>query len=224
MRTKKWMLMLLIGWLFSPIAGYAKISIAVGIIPGLLEKGLDSDNPYMQIVKQLPDANLIYLPLPRADKLFTKKRVPCIFPGSKAYIPKPELYIESAPVNTLLAYEFFRDKGSVIDDLTGKNVGIRRGLNFGKYRNRSKANFIELNSDANVLQMLYRKRTDAIVAYLPDLKAAHRKSGIRQFPYYNADTPIYKSHDALVCRISNETRNLVHAVNKLLPSMTTAGN
>lgn len=194
----------------------AEVKVAVGIIPGLIEKSLPPDNAYMDFINRLAPVEFEFLPMSRADKMFVTRRVDCIFPASTSFIPNPELYLQSQPVNTVEAFIFYRSELPENPSLDGKVIAIRRGLNFGDFIDKHNAEFVEFNSDILVLQALYLGRIDAIVAYLPDLIAAQQKAGIRQFPNYDASAPIYRTVDALVCRKNVETTKIVELANQLL--------
>ncbi|WP_334313413.1 hypothetical protein [Psychrosphaera algicola] len=156
---------------------YAVTKVTIGIIPGAIDVNSKLSNDYMNFIRQLEDSTLDFVPMARADQMFERKLVNCIFPASTAQMPNKERFIQSKPLKTIYAYILVKNKALLNQSLADKNIALKRGLGFGNIRNRIFANYVELNTDELVLKMLKRERVDAIVAYLPDLIAAQHKIG-----------------------------------------------
>lgn len=88
---------------------------------------------------------------------------------------------------------------STLKQLSGKRVGIERGINYGKAV--SNADFIPsiTNSLLQKFNMMLINRIDAMIAYAPDIYQAFKDVDAAQFQYHKGQ-PIAIHSDALVCR------------------------
>lgn len=198
---------------------YAETKVAIGIIPGAIEDNPKLSNNYMSFIRQLDDSTLEFVPMARADLLFERHLVDCVFPGSTAQMSNREKLGQSKPLRTIYAYIFVKDKETLQHSFKDKNIALRRGLGFGNVRERLFANFIDLNSDELALKMLNKGRVDAVVAYFPDLVAAQHKMGERHLPYYDEKRPIYQAEEALVCHKNIKTDKYISTANQLIKNL-----
>jgi len=199
---------------------FAEVSIIGLEIPGLHQN--DGEGVYDKIVNQTVVrkrlANLNVYPPTRAEELFETCKNCCLTPANK----NPEFYdfpspiVETDPMNTAKIYIFVKQGAKVISklkDLKGKEVGIRRGMPYGKSFERSKLNTHSVNTIEKNIFLTLTNRLDAFIAYVPDAYYAFRNVRVEPFPH-EVSKPLAVHPDRLVCKgVSVE---FINQFNKLL--------
>jgi hypothetical protein len=197
-------------------------TIGMSEIPNLLGKSDDNQGPYNQIVASLfgTDKNIEirFIPPSRADKLFEEKKLDCLFPAHIAILENSRELIQSLPVNTSNAYIFSRHAYSSLENFDTQVITLRRGFSYGDVTSRIKAQFMEVNTDKQNIELLQLHRTDGFIAYLLDAKGAYQQV---EFPmhYYNPELPVYSVPEALLCYDTVKNRKLMSTTNTKIAKM-----
>ena len=161
--------------LFSPLL-YSQPIIGTYHLEGLhtsLQSGA-YDKVFLKIKEQGVGFTFQFSPIIRAKHNFNNKAINCLSPSdaSDSFFPFPT--VQSTPINYAKAYIFSRKGEPVInkvEDLHGKKVGIRTGMNFNKELAEHDVEFeIEYVRDIALnYKKLMAKRIDAFIAYTPDI-------------------------------------------------------
>ncbi len=200
-------------FLFLSTSLFAEVSIIGLEIPGLHQN--DGQGVYDKIVNQTVVrkrlANLNVYPPSRAEELFGTCENCCLTPANK----NPEFYDFPSHIVAKI-YIFVKQGAKVISklkDLKGKEVGIRRGMPYGKSFERSKLNTHSVNTIEKNIFLTLTNRLDAFIAYVPDAYYAFRNVRVEPFPH-EVSKPLAVHPDRLVCKgVSVE---FINQFNKLL--------
>jgi len=206
---------------------WAETTIIGVEIPGLHQK--DGGGVYDVIINgalvSTGMAKLKVLPPARADADFEACQNCCYSPANK----NPEFYsfgsdiVESEPMDVAKVYIFSPPgKGvySSLQELKGKKVATRHGMNYGKSFNNANLKVSAANSLEQNIKKLEGGRTDAMVAFIPDAYLTFKSMGKSEFPHAK-DKPVAVHKDALVCR--GVSANFVEEFNKKLKSLSASG-
>ena len=185
---------------------FSEVSIIGLEIPGLHQN--DGQGVYDKIVNQTVVrkrlAKLDVYPPGRAELVFKTCENCCLTPANK----NPEFYnfskdiVESDSMNTAKIYIFVKKGEKTIfklEDLKGKEVGIRRGMPYGKSFERSNLKTHTVNTIEKNIFLTLTNRIDAFIAYVPDAYYAFRNVRMDPFPH-EISKPLAVHPDRLVCR------------------------
>jgi len=202
---------------------FAEVNIIGLEIPGLHQH--DGQGVYDKVVNQTVVrkrlASLNVYPPTRAEKLFDSCDNCCLSPANK----NPEFYdfsnktVQTDAMNTAKIY-IFVSKGEdpifKLKDLKNKEVGIRKGMPYGKSFEKSKLNTHTVNTIEKNIFLTLTNRIDAFVAYVPDAYFAFRNVRIEPFPHETL-SPLAVHPDRLVCKgVSDE---FINQFNNLLGNL-----
>jgi ABC-type amino acid transport substrate-binding protein len=198
-----------------------QVIIGVSEIPNLLSQSEVNKGPYNEVLDNIKAHNeqieIFFIPPARADIMFEKKTIDCLFPASKTTISHPETLLQSDKLATIHAYIFSRKAYDDPSFFTGKSVAIRRGFTFGGVRNRIDASYIELENETAGLQFLAKHRVEGVIGYLPDILGAQQLLGLSDVNYFYK-TPIYSANEAIVCHKNESNRQFINQVNEIFKS------
>ncbi len=199
-------LLILCFTLLSSYLSAQNITLYSQSIPGLFQT--DKQGVYDRIIQLITAQNDHFehkvMPNNRAFRAFSNCLNCCYSPSNL----NPDFYsysedIQSTlPFNTAKAYIISHKGGQIysnLKQLSGKRVGIERGINYGKAV--ATADFIPsiTNSLLQNFNMMLINRIDAMIAYAPDIHQAFKDVDAAQFQYQKGQ-PIAIHSDALVCR------------------------
>jgi len=185
-----------------------KVEIIALEIEGLHQASMNGD--YDQIINSIlikPDlAKLSIYPVQRAMNVFNSPcQNCCLSPVNKNpefYSYNTEQYLQTDALATAKVY-IFTAKGTPIinslNELKGKNIGISRGVSYGKAFTEANLTTFPVKSIAQNIKKLELKRIDAFVAFAPDVFITFKNMGIEPYPH-DSKTPLVIHHDRLVCR------------------------
>lgn len=205
----------------------AEVNLGAVGIPGLLTQ--DKSGTYDKILARVgvvrgKPINYIVLSPARAESGLRSGALDCIIPFDHRFFTSAETLLNSAALNTAKIYLFSRPgEGPYnnLEQLSGKIVGIRRGMPYGpKLDEKVKTEAVN-NDDQNVAKLALR-RIDAFLAYVPDMWLWAKKNNTA-LPNYSVDKPIDIHQDAFLCRDSVETRKFLQSFNKALGTMQKSG-
>jgi len=203
------MKILLILVLFSSLCiANNKVEIIALEIEGLHQESLTGD--YDQIINTIlikPGlANLSIYPVERAMNAFNSPcQNCCLSPVNKDaefYNYDTEQYLQTDILTTAKVYIFTAKGMPVINslrDLKDKNVGVSRGVSYGKAFNEANLTTFPVKNIIQNIKKLDLKRIDAFVAFAPDVFITFKNMGIEPYPH-DSKNPIVIHHDRLVCR------------------------
>ena len=202
----------------------SELTIAVSDIPNLISEDSNDYGPYNHILGEMSDLkfDLLYTPPARAELLFEKKQVDCLFPASVATMSGKNKLIQSAAFDRVQAYLFTSKPYVDISEYKRKAIAIRRGFAYGNIRQKFPAYYVELGSDVLTLEFLKLDRVEGVIGYLSDVRSAS-KLVATSLPYFNVKSPAYTAEDAIVCRESKDSLDLVGGVNSRLKEMKRTG-
>lgn len=199
------------------VAAEQKIVLGVSEIPFLLSRGKEKQGAYNQVLKELEQENsldLFFMPPARAEVLFDKKEIDCLFPASKTTIPNADQLIQSDPLTTVDAYIFSIKEYPDLAFFENKTIAIRRGFSFGNIRDKLQARYVELENEQAALAFLQRGRADAMIGYLPDVLGAQKLLDLPLDELFYHD-PIYSAQEAVVCHSNSLTLSFIENANQI---------
>jgi ABC-type amino acid transport substrate-binding protein len=195
-------------------------SIVIGVseIPNVLSKNKDQAGPYNKALDQMgvvnPKIELLYLPPARAQRLFDKAEISCLFPGSKTTIPDSSKLIESLPLTQVEAYIFSLTPYAEAADFSHQAIAIHRGFTYGNIRQKIPAKYVELEDEQATLLFLEKGRVAGVIGYLPDVQGALELMDLPKDRYFYGDA-IYSAAEAMVCHDTPENQAFIEQVNIL---------
>lgn len=196
------------------------ISIGVSEIPFLLGRTQSQRGPYNDALDKISilgqQIEIVYLPPARAEILYARKNISCLFPGSLESVDGKEHMIESNPLAVVHAFIFSLDKPLSSSNLNGQRVAIRRGFTFGGIRKVIDAKFVEVEPETAAIKFLMRQRVIAVIGYLPDILGAQKALKLDDLVLHRSD-PIYSANEAFICHKTHKNINFVNDVNRLFP-------
>ena len=221
-------LLLLFAWFLVPSLALAKssssLTLGVSPIPQLIGEEPSEYGPYNRVLAEFTDAKfeLIFSPPARAERLFGKKQLDCLFPASVATMPDKSQLLQSEAIDKVKAYLFTREPYRQFRELHRISIALRRGFTYGNVKRWFPAYYVELGSDVLTLQFLHLKRVDAVVGYLPDIRSASLILA-KPMPFFDVEQPVYAAADAIVCHQTPEARELIQSIDKKIVEMRRTG-
>ena len=199
-------------------------SIVIGVseIPNVVSSKKEQAGPYNDVLDKLkiinPDLELVYSPPARAQRLFDKDVISCLFPASKTTIPDSNTLIESMPLTHVKAYIFSLKPYKEAADFSNKIIAIHRGFTYGNIRQKIQAKYVELEDEQATLQFLNKGRVDGVIGYLPDIQGALALMNVPEERYFYGDA-IYSAAEAVVCHDTPANRAFIQQVNLLFAQL-----
>ena len=199
----------------------ADITLYTLEIPGLHQK--DGQGAYDKIINQYPGSKkaftILLVPPARANTLFKSCNNCCISPtnNNPAFYDFGGHIVQTLAMNTAKIYIFTprnspKIKGEV-ELLSGKRVGIRRGLPYGKKFEATNISPEIVNSLEQNFSKLELGRLDAVVAYAPDAYIMFADKKIEAYPH-DKNNPLEIHEDALMC--NGVSKNFINSFNAYL--------
>ena len=199
--------------LFSPKSiAQQIITIVVNPIPNLLNNDSQQLAPYNRFLNRFSNIEIVFVPATRMLGQFFQSDVSCLFPGSKNTMPGKETLIQSKPLKIAKAY-LFTAKSNSLEQSPKALIALRRGYIYGGVRQKVNADFVELSTAKETLKSLTLSRVDAVIGYLPEIRAAAIEEKI-DMPFYDESDPIYESSHRFVCHDTAENRQFILKANK----------
>lgn len=191
------------------------ISIGVSEIDFLLTKSPQTPGPYNTLLNKMKNVNLVFAPPGRAGILWDNKEVNCLFPGSSNAMPNKSNFVMSEPAFLSNAFLFSNTPYTTIDEFKFKRIAIRRGFSYGNIRDQFPATYVELETEAALVEFLLKNRVDAMIAYITDTYATFRDSN-HQLPFYLQAQPVYQSVDAFLCHKNKQNIQFIKSANAVI--------
>jgi ABC-type amino acid transport substrate-binding protein len=164
--------------------------------------------PNWQVLQQ------VYPPA-RASMLFETKAADCIVPADIKGMVDQEHRLISKPFSYASAYIFTRLDQPVVyslNELEGLVVDKRLGLTYGGIASDN-INFVSVSSIKQNLDMLYKHRIDAFIAYEPDISlfmAEHPEYQVHRAEEFI----IHRQAEAMVCHKQQKTQAFLKSFNE----------
>ena len=212
----------------------APISISgVALEYRLRENGNDQ---YNKLLEALADKNLnfklVIFPLTRAVRNLMDSE-DCIFPSSLNSIQthfseqtKGREFIASNPIDYISMRVFTRQGEKTIasfNELNDKRVAIWLGFDRNIYLQGVNAVVDEVVSEEVRVNMLTKKRVDAIVGFTPDVFLAAQKLGV-PIPEYNKKLSVFEGEGAsVVCHKNAKNLQFIEQLNVQLELLRESG-
>lgn len=191
---------------------WAKLQLGLVEIAHLISDSEVISSRYLAFLDTLPETNKVFVPASRASKEFEKGYFQCLFPASERVVSKKHNIVASDPIFVAEAFVFSRFKDIDNSQLAKRRIAINRGFGFGGIRDQIDATFVELNNDSQTAMFLEKGRVDAIIAYLPDMKAAYQHLS-KPLPHFKTTQPVYRDTEQIVCHKSAMTKAFLESVN-----------
>ena len=191
------------------------VSIAVSEIPYVLSTEPDKVGDYNRLLDRITDIEVFVVPPARAERLFDKGEVDCLFPASTTTMDVPFALIQSETVTEVTAYLFSLKSYQSVEEFLGRAVALRRGFSFGKIRQNYSMKFVELESETRAIQFLLRGRVEAVIGYALDVENAIKELKVQPL-YFNPSLPLYTAYEAFVCRDNSRNRDFVERINPII--------
>lgn len=214
--------------------GDAPIKISgVALEYRLRENGSDQYNKLIEkLAEKKLDFNLVIFPLTRAVRNLTEG-ADCIFPSSLnslgthfAEQTKGYEFIASNPVDYISMRVFTRQGEKTIaafNELNNKKVAIWLGFDRNIYLQGINATVDEVASEEVRVNMLTKKRVDAIVGFTPDVFLAAQKLGVA-IPEYNKSLSVFEGEGAsVVCHKNAKNSQFIEQLNTQLEMLRESG-
>ncbi|WP_018691652.1 type 2 periplasmic-binding domain-containing protein [Algicola sagamiensis] len=205
----------------------AKVKIIGVDIQGLHQA--DGLGVYDQILNHIliksDAATLNIFPPARAIKLFASCQNCCFSPANKneEFYDFDENVFVTEPMNFAKLYIFVafgQEPISKLSSLSGKIVGFRFGMPYGKTFEQSKLKKLPVYDLAEHMPLLKHKHIDAFVAFAPDIYKKFKELNMKSLPH-NVDKPIAVHPDKLVCRGVKDS--FIRQFNKKLAQLRKSG-
>ena len=200
----------------------SSIKVAVAPIKYLLNTPEKAPGPYNVILSTISQLDIYFMPPARVDRSFYDFTVDCMFPASTQNMSNLNKYIESRPVNTTQAFLFspkiYHDTNSFI----GKNIGIKRGLSMGDFKDKFSAQFVELKTNEALIDLLASGRIDAFLAYEVDAIASY-KAIDREPDFYLSTTAVYCVTENFVCHNTPKNNTFIEQANAQITALEESG-
>nr|WP_324258995.1 transporter substrate-binding domain-containing protein [Cellvibrio fontiphilus] len=199
----------------------------------LRENGNDQ---YNKLLETLADKklkfNLVIFPLTRAVRNLMDGQ-DCIFPSSLNSIQthfseqtKGREFIASNPIDYISMRVFTRQGEKTIasfNELNDKRVAIWLGFDRNIYLQGINATVDEVASEEVRVNMLTKKRVDAIVGFTPDVFFAAQKLGV-PIPEYNKSLAVFEGEGAsVVCHKNDKNIRFIEQLNVQLELLRESG-
>jgi ABC-type amino acid transport substrate-binding protein len=195
-----------------------ELHVALTRIPKVLEFQA-KDAPYNRFMSAFTAYSNVqfsqqFMPSSRANKLLREKKIDCIFP----IIPPNSRHIStllSNPINGIDAHIFTLGprKYSTLKQLEGAHVAYLRGYLFGGIMDSHPLiGFLPVTTQNAALGMLKKKRVDAYIDYLPDIRFVFSKADFELLKY-DAQSPVIQESDRMECLSSKEGKALIEELN-----------
>ena len=145
-------------------------------------------------------------------------KVDCMTPANsnRDFYPVDFPTVQSQAFNVAKIYIFSapgRPPFLSLDELQGKTVGVRDGFSYGARVDAAKLKLVtSLTIEANIAKLI-KGRIDAIIDFVPDAWEAFANFGMPPLPH-QADKPVAVHQDAVVCRDTPETRDLIALIDR----------
>ena len=210
MRNWRYFILILTHFLHSAMAFSAEEKALVKIyalnIPGFHQtdhKGI-YDLKIEESLVRSGYAQLIVFPPERAELAFKDCHSCCYSPANNQteFYDFEDLVVASDPMGSAKAYIFTAEGMPAlksIADLSGKKVGIRQGMHYGKRLTMSAIDFHRVTTIEMNIKKLTAGRIDAFIAYAPDVYQTFKSLELAPFPH-NKAAPIAIHQDGIVCR------------------------
>jgi len=185
--------------------------IAAIEIDGLHQK--DGGGDYDKVISVL-NATKVMSPA-AAQKFFESGKAECLSPANT----DPNFYSYDFPVissNSMFQAKVFiyaNQEISSITDLSGKKVGIRKGMPYGNKIDNSGLNFIQARDIETNIKRLKSGKIDAFIAYWPDSEQAFKNLDVMILPHA-VNSPLAVHDDQVVCRDSAKGKSIIQAINQ----------
>lgn len=225
--TTQYLILLLAISVFNIQTASAQTGIAVYDIKGLHNADHTGgyDRILLEAAKQGVDLKLNHTPIIRAKHLFHTKQIDCISPSDPSEDAFPFPSIQSTPLNMAKAYIFTREEDGVIsnlNELKGKPVGIRKGLEFGSKLEKYQLNLEPVWDTEQNYKKLMNERIDAFIAYIPDIWGYFDD---QQIPYtvYDKNKPIVAYQESVACHDTPANNAFIKQLNYALQKLKESG-
>lgn len=208
-----------------PVSAQDDITILFSEIDYLFGRASEKQGPYNKIADALfhePDIKTLFVPPSRSDLMWQEKEARCLFPANVNTMQKDSPLLSSIPINTVRAYIFSLQPYTSKEDFESKTIALRRGTSYGGIRSQLKADFIDLNSDQQGIQILEKNRVDGLIAYFSDAIGAYESLDI-DVHYYNPSLPVYVATEHLVCFDNPKNRILIEQTNHRIRALQQSG-
>jgi len=180
-------------------------------IDGLHQKNGNGD--YDKIIASLESTKV--LSPSAALKFFDSGKAECISPANT----DPNFYSYDFPVissNSMFQakiYIYANDEVPNLASLSGKKVGIRKGMPYGNKIDNSGLNFIQARDIETNIKRLKDGKIDAFIAYWPDSEQAFKNLDVRELPHAK-NSPLAVHDDQVVCRDTARGKAIIQAINQ----------
>ena len=205
----------------------AQTNIAVYNIKGL--HNADHSGGYDRILlkakQQGVDLKLVHTPIIRAKHLFNTRKIDCISPSDASADAFPFPSVQSSPLNIAKAYIFTRSNDNVISSLNGlkgKQVGIRKGLEFGGRLENQALNLEPVWDTEQNYKKLINKRIDAFIAYVPDIWGYFNSKELPGLTY-DKSKPIVSYQESVACHDTPANHAFIKQLNFALQKLKEKG-
>lgn len=208
-----------------PALAHSEITIVYTEIDYLFSYSKKKQGPYNYIAAALfSDRNIktLFVPPSRAELMWANKETRCLFPANTNTMGGDESLLSSLPVNTVKAYIFSLQPYLSLNEFENKQLALRRGTSYGGIRSQLNAQFIDLNSDEQGIQLLKKQRVDGLIAYYSDAVGAYEALNI-PLHYYNPSLPVYIASEHLVCFDNEKNKLLIEQTNKTILELEKSG-
>jgi ABC-type amino acid transport substrate-binding protein len=211
--------------IINPALAQPEISILYSEIDYLFSNVKAKKGPYNKIADSLFNETHIqafFLPPSRVGLIWQQKQADCIFPANTNTMLDDGPLLSSLPINTVKAYLFSLQPYAQVSDFNDKVIALRRGTTYGNIRNKLTAQFVELNSDEQGIQMLAKHRVDGLIAYYSDAVGAYEAVKLAMH-YYNHEQPVYVASEHLVCFDNAKNKLFISQTNQKINDLNTSG-
>lgn len=182
-------------------------------LDGLIQA--DQQGLYDKVLKLL-DFEYQALPAARAENYMVRDSA-CLFPVDRRFLEISAELIQSDPIDVINIKIYSVDGGlETIDDLKGKTVGLRLGLNYGpKINAMQKLIKTELATSLEQnLKKLKSKRVDAVLEFQLDVEQFVKANP--DFVFKASAAPVDVHNDSVTCYDNPVNRRLIDSYNEAL--------
>jgi len=210
---------------------YGNLTVYLIVLEQRLSETNSTPLGYNILLKKLLDdnINLKYTSQARAQRFVLNSKIACTFPASIAALSAVSNkfngndFIASEAVDKIGIRLYSHLPIKTLAELKGKSLLMPNGFDSSLMEKFEVSSIDYSDSELSRVKSLIQKRTDIVLSFSPDFNIALSKIPDEEIDKYDTKIELLSTTAHLICKKSNEARELINTFNSRLSKLKESG-